>query len=178
MIGRVQRAFTEVYGSSPDVWRHYAERLAVKLEERASNIPPAAPGKPIPPVTYLLYVKRNTRFDVSMLLNVILSDKHLDAFVSETATMQSNAKIQTVLDVKNFKAEVEAFGNIHEAITDPHLEVSALYRYMAALQQGHLSSITPKLIQDAVYQLRCNPYLYFAYGEDHLELMPIPWEGL
>ena len=164
-----------VYGSPPYGWT-----TTDRLSAMANFVLTLRPihGRPVPLSTYLLYAKSVLRFDLSTNFTAVFSEKIKNSFSEHLITLEDTAKVQVALDDGNFKAEVAAFGDMAIAITSPHLDISALYRYMAAIQQGMLSCITDSLVADAVHCLRSNPYLYFSYGDDYIELMPVTWEGI
>ena len=135
-------------------------------------------GQEVPLSTYLIFTKTQLRLDLTAAFNAVFSAKLKESFRSRLQELKDKARVQVGLDDGNFKAEVAAFGDIAKAVTSPHLEISALYRYMAAVQQSQLEVITDALVAEATAVLRENPYLYFAYGRDFLPLMPIAWEAL
>lgn len=169
----LHRALTICYDTYPQQWVNRFPGIMAKLD----TLPKVSDNK-MPYVTYFLYVHSNESLNTIRFVDAFMSDKVFNAFVNACAGMEKEAGIMASVDFRNFKAEVEAFSNMEEAITNPHLEVSALYRYMAAMQEDYIFLVTQELQADAVKQLRTNPYRYYAYGEHYLPLMPITWGGL
>lgn len=175
MYNHINQSLAAVYGSPPYGWTT-PERLA-EISATIVSLP-SVRGKPFPLTTYLLFARSSLRFDLSTQFSAVFSEKIKNSFSEHLRTLPSNAKVQVSLDDGNFKAEVVAFGDLAIAISEPHLDISPLYRYMAAIQQGMLSCITDRLVAEAVHCLRVNPYLYYEYGDDYTVLMPITWEGI
>lgn len=170
------KSMAVVYGSPPYGWTT-AQRLE-EISFMLASFPKITDTHTVPLTTYLLFAKGSLRFDLSTLYSAVFSEKIKNIFLEHLRELQDQARVQVSLDDGNFKAEVAAFGSLEEAITAPHLDVSALYRYMAAIQQGMLMCVEDSLVAEAVRGLRSNPYLYFAYGDDFVPLMPIAWEEL
>lgn len=170
----LQRATLKLYGVPLDSWKHQLP----EINRYMSVFPPVTEGRPVPLITFLVFAKKFVRPDNAKFFTAIFSRDNSTRFLQEQPVMESNAKVQASVDSKNFESEVKAFGDTEAAITKPHLNISPIYRYAAAVQYGYLFAVTDKLLEDAIAQLRANPYLYFAYGNDYVELMPIPWEML
>ena len=170
----LNRTTTKLYGAPLESWRRAAWDIAKYMDE----FPPIVEGKPVPLITFVIFAKKFVRTDNSKYVSAIFSKDNAMRFKQELPIMAENAKVQASVDSKNFESEVKAFGDTEAAITKPHLNISPIYRYAAAVQNGYIFAVTDKMLEDAIAQLRANPYLYFAYGEDYVELMPIPWEGL
>ena len=164
-----------VYGSPPYGWT---------TPDRLSSIQamlmmfPKIRDRVVPLTTYLLYAKSSLRLDLVTRYEAVFSERMRSSFVDHLDILRNQASVQVPLDDGNFKAEVTAFANMEMAIMAPHLDVSPLYRYMVAIQQGMLMCVDDNLVADAVSCLRTNPYLYFAYGQDFEDLMPIAWGDL
>lgn len=172
----VNSSIISVYGSLLYPW--------VSSDARRDEIAAAMNSFPrirdnvVPLTTFLLFAKKELGLTLSIQFTAVFSEKIKNSFLEHLLTLEDQSRVQVALDDGNFKAEVAAFGNMEEAITHPHLDVSPLYRYMAALQQSLLVCVDDKLISDAVSWLRYNPYLYFAYGDAYVPLMPVAWEGI
>lgn len=164
-----------VYGSPPYGWVTASRLEAVQA---LILMLPKVHGRDMLLTTYLLFARSSLRFDNSANFDAVFSDKMKSAFIEHTSTLRSQAPVQVALDGGNFRAEVTAFSSMELAITDPHLDVSALYRYMVAIQRGMLMCVDDTLVEEAVSALRTNPFLYFAYGDDFIPYMPIAWEDL
>lgn len=175
MYNHINQSLSVVYGSPPYGWT-----TPERLSEIASMVAalPTVRGRSFPLTTYLLFARSHLRFDLSTQFSAVFSEKIKNSFSEHLLTLPTNAKVQVSLDDGNFKAEVVAFGDMSVAISEPHLDISPLYRYMAAIQQGMLSCVTDSLVADAIHCLRVNPYLYYEYGDDYTTLMPITWEGI
>lgn len=168
------RATNNVYGSPLDSWRSRVPEINGFM----SKFPDVREGKQVPLVAFLLFAKKFVRIDNSKFFTAIFSQANADRFLQELPIMEEHAKVQAAVDAKNFESEYKAFGDLEKVITAPHLDISAVYRYAAAVQYGYLFAISEQLVSTAIGQLRSNPYLYFAYGDDYIELLPIPWEAL
>lgn len=174
-MSRVERSMSIVYGGPPFGW-NTSQRIA-EIEQMLYTFP-RINDRILPLTTYLLYAKSQLRFDLSTQFTAVFSENMKNKFIEHLRELSEKAKVQVSLDAGNFKAEVAAFGDMEVAIKSPHLDVSPVYRYAAAVQQGLLAYIDDTLIADAVAVLRVNPYLFFAYGKDYVPLMPIAWEDL
>lgn len=172
-VEELKRALALCYDDYPKSWDSKFSCIMEKL-----NNLPLVNGRPMPYITYFLYVHCNHSLATISYIDAVIADKIIEGFKSSCPGMEQAAAVLASVDFSNFKAEVEAFSNIQEAITNPHLDVSALYRYMAAVQEDYLFLITDELQGAAVKQLRENPYRYHAYGDHYLSLMPITWRGL
>lgn len=170
------KSMSIVYGSPPYGWTT-PQRLD-EIEFMLRGFPKVHDNLSVPLTTYLLFARSSLRFDLSTLYSAVFSEKTKNIFPEHLRELKEQAKVQVALDDGNFKAEVAAFGSLEGAIVEPHLDVSPLYRYMAAIQQGMLTVVDDSLVAAACMKLRENPYLYFAYGEDYVPLMPIAWEDL
>ena len=170
----LSRATNNVYGSSIESWSHKLPEISGYM----AQFPPVTEGKRVPLVTFLIFAKKQVRLDNAKFFSAIFSEKNATAFMQELPIMAEHAKVQASVDAKNFESEYKAFGDLESAITKPHLDISPVYRYAAAVQYGLLFTISEQLLTFAIRQLRANPFLYFAYGEDYIDLLPIPWEGL
>ena len=164
-----------VYGGVPYGWSAPDKFSAIDIY--MSSFPPIE-GRQVPLSTFLLFAKTQLRIDLIATFATVFSEKLKNSFSDHLTELSRRANVQAGLDDGNFKAEVAAFGDIAKAVLTPHLEISALYRYMAAMQQSLLDAVTDELVKDAVAGLRENPYLSFAYGKAFLQLMPIAWEAL
>lgn len=163
------------YGGIPYGWS--APDKFSAIEQFMASFP-LIEGRQAPLSTFLLYVKTQLRLDLTATFQTVFSEKMKNSFSEHLRELSNRANVQAGLDDGNFKAEVAAFGDIAKAVSSPHLEISALYRYMAAVQQSLLDVVTDALLKAATAELRENPYLYFAYGRSFLPLMPIAWEAL
>ena len=139
---------------------------------------PKVNNRPMPYVTYFLYVRNEGSLNTARFVDAFLAKSIVDRFANNCPAMQDAANVTASVDFRCFESEVKAFSDVEEAIANPHLDISPLYRYMGAVQQGYIVLITDKLKQEAVLQLRTNPYSFFAYGEDYVPLMPIMWGEL
>lgn len=174
-MNKIERSMAIVYGGPPYGW-NTSQRMH-DIEQMLYTFP-RVNERIMPLTTYLLYAKSQLRFDLSTQFTAVFSENMKNKFVEHLRELEEKAKVQVSLDDGNFKAEVAAFGDMETAIQHPHLDVSPVYRYAAAVQQGLLAYIDDQLIADAVAVLRVNPYLFFAYGEGYVPLMPIAWEDL
>ena len=175
LISKVNPALICVYGSAPYGW--LTEDKVRDIYQMLLLFPQIRGNHP-PLTTYLLFARSCLRFDLTTNYNAVFSEKMKNSFVEHLRSLEDEARVQVELDDGNFKAEVAAFGSIENAVKSPHLDITPLYRYMAAIQQGMLSCVTDELVTASVQCLRVNPYLYYAYGPGYTELMPIAWEGI
>ena len=169
----LKRALSLCYDSYPQHWEYKFGAIMEKLTRL-----PKVSGRDMPYSTYFIYATTQPSLRTASIIDMTVADKVINAFLAQCQSMEQSATVLASVDFKNFKAEVEAFSNVQEAITNPHLDVSPLYRYMAAIQEDYLCLITSELQSQAVRQLRENPYKYYAYGDHYLALMPISWRDL
>ena len=166
---------TTVFGSVPV---YLTTNTVADIQAKYLTVPELQPGYRVPLSTYLLFAQQGLRFDLSTIYSIIFSEKMFKRFKDNMPVMSEAANTQAVLDARSFESEVSAFNNIEQAVREPHLDISELYRYMVAMQRGLVFCVDDTMIAKAIDQLRRNPYLYLAYGEPFYELMPIGWEEL
>lgn len=166
------RALTRVFGAVPSNWEH---RLP-DMERVLTTLPPVDPDRPMPFVTYLLFAVKALNLTAMSYVDNVIGEKTLQSFKEECQGMRETAAVMAVVDAKNFEAEVKAFNDIPTAITNPHLDISPLYRYMAAIQQDYIFLLTPEFQNAAKLVILYNPYMYNAYGDEFVSLMPMAWE--
>ena len=166
----LHRALTLCYGDYPPGWSNQFSDIL-----RALEVLPKVNGRDMPLVTYFFYVTTEKSLNTMRFVNAFISETVVKDFIGACSMLEDNAKVTAAVDFQCFDAEVRAFENTEEAIQDPHLDVSPLYRYLAAVQQDQIVLITDDLQKKAIHQIRQNPYSFFAYGEDFVPLMPITW---
>lgn len=167
-------AITLTYGCIPNGWNSRLNDIEVAL----SKLPLMSNGRMMPLSTYFLRVVSKTNIASMVFVNPVISADNIKNFIDSYPELEESAKLEGVVDVKNFCSEVEAFGSIADAITAPHLEISPLYRYIAAVQQSCSILISDDMFESAKRHLRRNPYRFFAYGEESTDYMPLTWEEL
>lgn len=170
----VKKALFIVYGGIPQAWSSRLNDIACFI----SAIPKLDREHCVPITTYLIYARQETRFDLQTAYNAIFSANLSKKFEEAMPVMQEEACVQVKLDVKNMESEVNAFGSLDSAITNPHLDISPVYRYTVAIQQSLLHLIDEDLVSKAITMIRRNPYLFWAYGDAYIDLMPISWEDV
>lgn len=170
----VRKALFIVYGGIPQAWSFRLNDIACFI----SNIPKLDGEHAVPATSYLMYARQATRFDLQTAYNAIFSVNLSKKFEESMPIMKEEACVQVKLDVKNMESEVNAFGSLDSAITNPHLDISPVYRYTVAIQQSLLHLIDEDLVNKAITMLRRNPYLFWSYGESYIDLMPISWEDV
>lgn len=170
----VKRALYVVYGGIPQSWFFRLKDIAAFI----SNLKKLDDRHEVPATTYLMYARQESRFDLQTAYNVIFSTNLGNKFEETLPVMKEEATVQVKLDVKNMESEVRAFGSIETAIVNPHLDISPVYRYTVAIQQSLLHLVDEELVNKAVVLLRRNPYLFWSYGNDYIDLMPISWEAI
>lgn len=170
----VKRALHIVYGGVPQSWSFRLKDIATFI----SNLGKLDDKHEIPATTYLIYARQESRFDLQTAYNAIFSTNLGAKFKETLPIMKEEATIQVKLDVKNMESEVKAFGSLDSAITNPHLDISPVYRYTVAIQQSLLHLIDEDLVNKAIILIRRNPYLFWSYGADYIDLMPISWEAI
>lgn len=169
----LHRALTIAYGEYPPGWRSKFPEMMSVLDNF-----PKVNDRSMPYVTFFFFVRNEGSLATARFVDAFMSEAFIEKFVASCPAMQDAAKVTASIDERCFRSEVEAFSNPEEAISNPHLDISPLYRYMGAVQQDYIVLITDKLQEEAILQLRVNPYSYFAYGEDYIPLMPIKWSDL
>ena len=167
-------AIALTYGCIPNGWQQRLKEIEVAL----SKLPPMSNGLLMPLSTYFFRVVSNTNVASMVFVNSVISDDNIKKFIDLCPELEEAAKVEGTVDVKNFYSEVDAFGSVYDAITAPHLEISSLYRYIAAIQQSCSMLIDDNLFESAKRHLRRNPYRFFAYGDESTQYMPLTWEEI
>ena len=167
----LHRALTLCYGEYPMGWRSQFPEIMQVLSDL-----PKVNDREMPYVTYFIFVTTEKSLATMRFINAFTHPGLVKEFITTRCpALEDSAKVTAAVDFHCFDAEVKAFEDTQEAIQAPHLDVSPLYRYLAAVQQDQIVLITEEIQNAAIYQIRKNPYSYFAYGEDFLPLMPIVW---
>ena len=170
----LDRALRLCYGEYPYGWSNRFPDIMRKLDEDL----PKVNNRNMPYSTYFLHTLSEGSLTTAAYIDVVVSEPKIKKFLETCQALEDAAKVTAVTDFQCFEKEVEAFDSQQEAIQNPHLDISPLYRYMAAVQQDQIVLITDELQAQAIHQLRMNPYGYFAYGDDFVPFMPITWGDL
>lgn len=185
---KVESAAQQLLGSVPSSWNvrriaqrlealkplvNYAEGSDVKLH-RELHIPE---GIIPPPATYLSWLQRTKGLRAAFYPNSVLAEDNIKEFETTYLDMIQEAILTAELDVANFVAEGE-ITPVHEILQRSVLSISALYKYLAAQEHSLEFLLSDEMILRAIKDLWVNPYLYFSYGEDAINLMPVKWEDL
>lgn len=177
---RVENAARLTLGSVPSSWdlRKISERLSQLAPLRYRGCPVDVPEhyQP-PPSTYLLWLRREKGISYVFYPTSVLKEENIDTFQGQYPDMAKEARLTAELDVANFAAELE-ITPLNDLLLQPVLSISLLYRYIAAQEQSMEFLLSDDMILKAINELRANPYLFFAYGENAQKLMPSLWEDL
>ena len=131
-----------------------------------------------PASTYLFWLLRVKGLQYLTHVNSVISADAITNFNESYQDMAEDALLQAKLDKSNFVAEQDITEDIAKLIESPVLAISELYRYIVTQEKSIEFLASDELIRKAVKELRVNPFLYFVYGDDSIELMPILWEEL
>lgn len=167
-------AIVLTYGCVPNGWKNRIQDIETALQK----LPLMSNGLLMPLSTYFFRVVSKTNVASMVFVNSVISSENIQKFIDSYPELEESAKVEGTVDIKNFCSEVEAFGSISDAITAPHLEISPLYRYIAAVQQSCSILINDEMFEAAKRHLRRNPYRFFAYGDESIPYMPLVWEEI
>ena len=169
-----------VLGGVPSSWD--VERMIEPFDNLAPLSKQTAIELPVeayPPLTtYLMWLVRVKGLNYLVYARSVLAVDSMESFVNSYQDMAEDAKLIANIDVTNFIAEKDITEDFQKLIDTPVLDITALYRYIATQELSMEFLASDELIRKAVKELRVNPYLFFAYGSDKMQLMPICWGEL
>jgi len=176
---KIRNAAGRVLGSVPSFWHldQIAERLDRLKPLSEQNVMKLDPALKMPPSAYLSWLLREKGWAYIVHNASVLSEATITAFEQQYNDMAESAQLLAKLDKSNFVAE-SSITPIQDLLQKSVLSISTLYRYIAAQEYSMEYLLTDELILKAIKELGSNPYLFFAYGEDAQELMPVLWEDL
>lgn len=176
---QIKDAAGATLGGVPASWNLYLISSGLDLAPLNNQTAIKFTCEVIPPVsTYLFWLLRVKGIKQLVYTNSILSADSINGFTNSYQDMAEDAILQAKLDKANFVAEQDITEDIAKLIDSPVLAISELYRYIVTQERSMEFLANDELIRKAIKELRVNPFLYFSYGDDTLELMPILWEEL
>lgn len=131
-----------------------------------------------PASTFFFWLLRVKGLQYLTHTSSVVSADSIHSFNESYQDMAEDALLQAKLDKSNFVAEQDITKDLGKLIDCPVLAISALYRYVVTQEKSVEFLASDELIRRAVKELRVNPFLYFAYGDEVIGLLPILWEDL
>ena len=176
---KIKDAAGRVLGSVPSFWSlsKIAERLAELQPLSAQRVLKVDDKYKMPPATYLTWLLREKGLSYMVYTNAVLANDIIAEFESHYNDFAEEAQLLAKLDVSNVAAE-RSITSLEALLQKSVLSVTALYRYIVAQENSMEYALTDLVIERAIKELTANPWLFFSYGEDAQELMPILWEKL
>ena len=181
MLGeeKVRSAAERVLGSVPSFWHlsKIAERLGKLNPLSEQRVMQLDPSYKMPPGTYLSWLLREKGISFMAYTSSVIADPVIGEFEGHYDDFAEEAMLLAKLDVSNFAAEL-SITPVDSLLRKSVLSISTLYRYVAAQKHSMEYTLTDEVIAKAIKELTSNPWLFFSYGEDAKELMPVLWEDL
>ena len=174
-VEKLKKAVIAVIGTVPDRWH---DTLMNEVVETLDGLPPVARGRPMPYSTFLIYVFNEKGPNGLLYTNTMFGGNFIAKFTERYQQWKEEADVRANVDFQNTAKELEAFNDVEECIRNPHLSISSLFRYILAQKLAMQSLLTEELIAGARYELRKNPWLYFAFGDEFQNYMPLKWEDI
>lgn len=174
-VEKLKKAVIAVIGAVPDRWH---DTLMNEVVEALDGLPPVARGRPMPYSTFLIYVFNEKGPNGLLYTNTMFGGNFIAKFTERYQQWKEEADVRANVDFQNTAKELEAFNDVEECIKNPHLSISSLFRYILAQKLAMQSLLTEELIAGARYELRKNPWLYFAFGDEFQNYMPLKWEDI
>lgn len=175
MARDIEHAAIAVFGEVPYSWVNHEIRTQIE-STLDQHLPAVYAGYPMPTSTYIIYCIAGKGVTYRILnVNAFLNATFIQSFVNMYPVMRQEADMQAELDVRNFHDEAIAKQELESVIVSPQFDISNLYRYTVAVNQSLVALITPEMTKRALYELRKNPYLFFAYGAPQSRFMPLLW---
>ena len=178
-VQSVANAARQALGSVPSSWglERIDERLSKLRPMNDQSVLEVDPELVPPPSTYVLWLLRSRGISYAFYQSSVLNETNIQEFEKTYEDMAREAKLTAELDVANFIAE-QSISPVMSIMQRSVLAISCLYKYIAAQENSLEFVLTDELILKAIKELRANPYLFFVYGEDAKNLMPVLWEDL
>lgn len=174
-VEKLKKAVIAVIGAVPDRWH---DTLMNEVVEALDGLPPVARGRPMPYSTFIIYVFNEKGPNGLLYTNTMFGGNFIAKFTERYQQWKEEADVRANVDFQNTAKELEAFNDVEECIRNPHLSISSLFRYILAQKLAMQSLLTEELIAGARYELRKNPWLYFAFGDEFQNYMPLKWEDI
>ena len=176
-----------LFGDYPTTWTDHGMD---KAAERFRTLPLFINQVPIPVTTYLLFVReRYGLASAVMRIPQALTGEELLAEFAGKYTVRRIASWESAwgvdalkdVDLDNRTIALETVGGLREqedVIEQPQMQLTAIFRYVSAMELNNPLLIGPQVRNEAVLQLRRNPYNYYAYGPEAIPRMPLEWSAL
>lgn len=174
-VEKLRKAVIAVAGAVPDRWH---DTLMEDIADTMDGLQPVARGRPMPYSTFLIYVFNEKGPNGLLYSNAMFGGNCIARFTDKYQQWKEEADVRANVDFQNTAKELEAFNDVEECIKNPHLSISSLFRYILAQKLAMQSLLTEELIAGARYELRKNPWLYFAFGDEFQNYMPLKWEDI
>lgn len=176
---RIRSAAGQVLGSAPSVWNfgEIARRLDSLQPLSEQPVIRLDSSYAMPPVTYFYWLLRNKGAGSLAYTTSIVSAANISEFEADYRDLAEEAMLTARLDRSNFAAE-RSITPLDQLLHHSLLAITAVYRYIAAQENSLEFMLTDKLILKAIKEIRANPFLFFAYGQDEMSLMPVLWEDV
>ena len=167
-------------GGVPASWnlRRISEALVAIAPMSKQTAVAQTYGKYPPVSTYFYWLIRVKGVTHLTYTNSIAASDSITGFNESYQDMADDAVLQAKLDVANFIAEQDITEDMSKLIDSPVLAISAVYRYIATQERSMEFLVSDELMRKAIKELRVNPFLFFVYGDEAIELMPILWEDM
>lgn len=172
---KLVRAANLVLGGVPPKWGKSGFDLVLEF---LVKLPEIRDGYATPHTTYLIYIVNSGDTSAMSFAQAAVNTKMAEGFLNHMGSLDDMTPVLATGDIEGFHREVEAFGDIEQAILKPHLGITPLYRYIAAFQNGLFPLVDTEMMNSAKLQLRTNPFLFFAYGQRMQTYMPLLWKDV
>ena len=174
-VEKLKKAVSAVAGAVPDRWH---DKLMEDIADTMDGLQPVARGRPMPYSTFLIYVFDEKGPNGLLYSNTMFGGNCVARFPDKYQQWKEEADVIANVDFQNNAKELDAFNDVEECIKKPHLSISSLFRYILAQKLAMQSLLTEELIAGARYELRKNPWLYFSFGDQFQNYMPLKWEDI
>ena len=174
-VEKLRKAVIAVTGAVPDRWH---DTLMADIADTMDGLQPVSRGRPMPYSTFLIYVFNEKGPNGLLYSNTMFGGNCVARFTDKYQQWKEEADVRANVDFQNTAKELEAFNDVEECIKNPHLSISSLFRSIHAQKLAMQSLLTEELIAGARYELRKNPWLYFSFGDEFQNYMPLKWEDI
>lgn len=181
MLGeeKIKDAAGRVLGSVPSFW--HLPQIAARLSElqplSEQRVLKIDPKYKMPPATYFAWLLKEKGVEYMVYTNAVLADDTISYFESRYNDFAEEAQLLARLDVSNTAAE-RSITPLDVLLQKSVLSISALYRYIVAQETSMEYVLTDEVVEKAKKALTANPWLFFSYGDNAQELMPVLWGDL
>lgn len=172
---KLSKAAIAVTGGVPATW---SDAMMNDVAAVLDGLQPVSPGRPMPYSTFLIWVFNERGPKALEYQNPMLGGEAVERFESKYPQWKEEAEVRAKVDFSNAAKELEAFNDVQACIRSPHLSLSSLFRYLLCQKLSFQALLDTEMTGKAKYDLRKNPWLYAAYGEQLETLMPLKWEDI